>query len=59
MKITFEQMNFLYEMALDTATKTLFVDNQDKHGWDKDEFINALIEFSEAELHSKEQKWVN
>ena len=58
-KLPFEQIEFLYDVAIQTATKTLFEDNYEKHGWTQAEFNDVLIAVTQSMLESKLHKWVN
>jgi hypothetical protein len=40
-KLTFEQMDFIYEMAFETMLTTLFETKYEEHGWTYDDFCEA------------------
>jgi hypothetical protein len=58
-KLTYEQMEMAYELALEFATKALFEDNFQEHGWTKEEFMNASVEYSMALEQKRFTRWVN
>lgn len=40
-KFTFDQMDFMYEVAFEAMLKALFEQNYEKHGWTYEEFCDA------------------
>lgn len=40
-KFTFDQMDFVYEMAFEAMLKTLFEEKYTEHGWTYEEFCEA------------------
>lgn len=58
-KISYEHMEFLYEIAIQAAIKTLFEENHDKHGWTYKEFNDTMVTVIESMMIGKQQQWVN
>ena len=58
-KLTFEQMEFIYQAAIQAANKTLFVENFEQHGWTEKEFTQEMLWTLKAIQEGKIQRWVN
>lgn len=58
-KLTYEQIEFAYQSALDTATKQLFEDFYDQHGWTKEEFLKASVLYANAIADGRLVQWLN
>ena len=58
-KLSYEQMEFLFQTAIQTATKTLFEENFEKHGWTFKDFSIYAAEYQKAIQDGKIQRWVN
>jgi len=58
-KLTFEQMEFIYQATLETANKALFEDHFSEHGWTQKEFTETMLWTMQALAEGKLQKWVN
>jgi hypothetical protein len=58
-KMTYEQMEFLYQTAINAANKTLFEDNFEQHGWTEKEFTETMLWMLKAIQEGKVQRWVN
>jgi len=58
-KLTFEQMEFIYQAAIQAANKTLFVENFEEHGWTEKEFTETMLWTLKAIAEGKTQRWVN
>jgi hypothetical protein len=59
MKLDYEKMEMLYQLALESATKTLFEDHFKEHGWTKEDFITASVEYANALADGRVQRWLN
>ena len=58
-KMTYEQMEFLYQTAINAANKTLFEDNFEQHGLTEKEFTETMLWTLKAIQVGKMQRWVN
>lgn len=58
-KMTYEQMEFMYQTAIQAATKTLFEDHYGDHGWTQKEFTETMLHVMKAIQEGKMQRWVN
>jgi hypothetical protein len=58
-KLTYEQMEFIFQGAMEAARKTLFDDNFEQHGWTFKDFSIAAAEYQNAIIEGKIQRWVN
>lgn len=58
-KISYEHMEFLYDIAIQAAVKTLFEENFDKHGWTYKDFNDTMSTVIESMVIGKQQPWVN
>lgn len=58
-KLTYEQMSFMHDLAIDTALKELYEKHKHEHGWTLDEFVKAKINYINAIEEGKLQRWVN
>jgi hypothetical protein len=52
-------MEFLFQTAIQTATKTLFEENFEKHGWTFKDFTIYMAEYQKAVQDGKIQRWMN
>jgi hypothetical protein len=58
-KISYEEIEFQYQAAIDAATKQLFEGDYQKHGWTLEEFTEAAKIYFEAIETGKLTRWVN
>ena len=59
MKLSLDQMKFLYDTSFNAMLKSLFEDNADQHGWTYEEFQEALLNQAIAVAEGKLQTWVH
>lgn len=59
MKLSLDQMKFLYDTSFNAMVKALFEDNADQHGWTYEEFQEALLNQAIAVAEGKLQTWVH
>jgi hypothetical protein len=52
-------MEFMYQTAIQAATKTLFEDHYADHGWTQKEFTETMLWTMKAVQEGKLQRWVN
>lgn len=58
-KLTYEQIEFLYQAAIHSANKVLFEEKFEEHGWTQKEFIEMFLWTSKAIEEGKLQRWMN